>query len=391
MARELIVENVGPVTKAVVAFEDITVLVGPQASGKSVVLELLKLAVDAGAIVRTLKGYGFNWESGADFLDLYLGEGMGASWTPGRSRILWGGKPITVDSLRSGRKKESLFFIPAQRVVTIANGWPRAFMDYLSGDPYVVRAFSENLRRYSAALTPARGGTVFPQSGRLKKGIRDALSEAVFRGLELSLDQHGVQRRLVLKIKNKNDNARFPFMVWSAGQREFVPLLLGLYWPMVPTKTKRRPGLDWVVIEELEMGLHPRAVQAVMLLVFDLVHRGYRVVLSTHSPQVLDVFWALRRLKEHHGEPKDLLRCFQVRGSPAMRAMAESVLKSRWKVFYFDPHAREDEQTRDISNLDPGSENLEEAGWGGLTDFSGRVAEIVAEVANRRRRRRRNS
>jgi len=37
----------------------------------------------------------------------------------------------------------------------------------------------------------------------------------------------------------------------------------------------------------------------------------------------------------------------------------------------------------DISGLDPTSESKEEAGWGGLTEFSGRVGDVVAKVARR--------
>lgn len=50
------------------------------------------------------------------------------------------------------------------------------------------------------------------------------------------------------------------------------------------------------------------------------------------------------------------------------------------KVFYFD---RETRTTRDISDLDPGQEEAGRAGWGGLTEFSGRVNAAVAHaVAN---------
>ena len=42
----------------------------------------------------------------------------------------------------------------------------------------------------------------------------------------------------------------------------------------------------------MEMGLHPRAIAVVMLMVFELMARGYRVCISTHSPQVLDAVWA---------------------------------------------------------------------------------------------------
>lgn len=89
-----------------------------------------------------------------------------------------------------------------------------------------------------------------------------------------------------------------------AGQREFVPLLLGAYQLLPPSKTPRRELLELAVIEEIEMGLHPQAISAAMLLVLDLLQRGYRVYLSTHSPHVLDVIWALHRFRESQAGEK---------------------------------------------------------------------------------------
>ena len=51
--NELKVENFGPIGKAHVDFGDLTILVGAQASGKSLFLELLKLLEDKEAIVET--------------------------------------------------------------------------------------------------------------------------------------------------------------------------------------------------------------------------------------------------------------------------------------------------------------------------------------------------
>jgi predicted ATPase len=45
------VGNFGPIKSADVEFGDLTVLVGPQATGKSIFLQLLKLLVDAGVRV----------------------------------------------------------------------------------------------------------------------------------------------------------------------------------------------------------------------------------------------------------------------------------------------------------------------------------------------------
>ena len=69
-----------------------------------------------------------------------------------------------------------------------------------------------------------------------------------------------------------------------------------------------------------------------------------------------------------------LLEMFQCPKNPQTRKMAEAVLKKDARVYYFGG----DGKTREISNLNPGAQDLEEAGWGGLTEFSGRVANILA-------------
>jgi hypothetical protein len=219
-----------------------------------------------------------------------------------------------------------------------------------------------------------QGEALFPQTRRLKSEIRELLKTTVFASFGLRVDKYGAQKRLVLIQK---DGEPFPFMVWSAGQREFVPLLLGLYWLLPPAKVSRRAEIKWVVIEELEMGLHPQAISVVLLLVLELLSRGYRVCLSTHSPHVLDVVWALNTLRENQANPVKLLEVFGVEATPPMRKMAESVLAKEARVYFFD---RPSGRTHEISNLDPGAADVAEAGWGGLTEFSGRVQEVVASV-----------
>ena len=380
--------HVGPIKRADVTFGDLTVLVGPQATGKSVFLELLKLLVDTGAVLDRLKRYGLDWDKHLGrFLDTYLGEGMRGVWREGRSAITFQGQVVDLERLVGRQKKlkhESLFFIPAQRVLTLAKGWPRPFTDFSAGDPFVVRDFGEKIRVLMETeigiphLETERESqrTFFPEMRRLglKAEIRQLLRETVFYNFRLKVDRHGVQKRLVL-TSGKHDF--LPYMVWSAGQREFVPLLLGLYWLLSTPKVSRQGGIKWVVIEELEMGLHPKAISTVLLLVLDLLSRGYRVCLSTHSPHVLDVVWALNVFKEHGADPRRLLKLFDVEATQTMRSMAEKVLKKDARVYYFDQASGE---TCDISSLYPGAEEAAEAGWGGLTEFSGRVADAVAEV-----------
>ena len=47
------------------------------------------------------------------------------------------------------------------------------------------------------------------------------------------------------------------------------------------------------------------------------------------------------------------------------------------RVYYFDPQSR---ITRDISELDPAASEIAEAGWGGLTELSGKLADVVADA-----------
>ena len=132
-----------------------------------------------------------------------------------------------------------------------------------------------------------------------------------------------------------------------------MPLLLGLYWLMPPTKVKRRGDLQWVVLEELEMGLHPRAISVVMLMVLELVARGYRVCLSTHSPQVLDAIWALHHLKASGAAT--VVASEYIRRPPSLPNAAHAESREigddkNVKVFYFDAVSG---RTKDISDLDP--------------------------------------
>jgi hypothetical protein len=381
--RLLQIENLGPIKSANVQFGDLTVLVGPQATGKSIFLQTLKLFVDLPHIKSEFKRAGVDWQGNLDlFLDVYFGEGM-RSLRNIKTSFSFNGAPYDLKEWLpriKPRAGESMFFIPAQRVLTLRDGWPQAFTYYDPGVPFAVREFSEHLRRSMTDLGSSE--TLFPVPRRMKQEFRELVQQNFFPGFKLKIDPQRAQRRLVLTAGDNEEP--LPFMVWSAGQREFVPLLLGLYYLLTPAGAPRRKGVEWVVIEELEMGLHPRAISVVMLMIFELLARGYRVCISTHSPQVLDAVWALKHLRESGADPKALLKVFDAPASPSMTSLASKVLKKTAKVFYFD---RDGGATKDISNLDAAAEEEGKSGWGGLSEFSGRANEEVAKaVANAGRR-----
>ncbi len=375
-------KNIGQITDADIRFGDLTVFVGPQATGKSIALQFLKLVLDLGHVQDEMTRYGLDWSGELPrFFDAYFGEGMSGLWRQGESKVSWAGRTIDLPRLIGRIRKnkvESAFYIPAQRVLALRNGWPRPFSDYSPGDPFVVAEFSEKLRvlveREFGAQEP-----LFPQPRRLKQEFQDMLQQNVFRGFDLRIDRSRPQKRLVLGPEDRP----LPFMAWSAGQREFVPLLLGFYWLMPPSKAKTRDTIEWVVLEELEMGLHPRAIELLLLMTMELVSRGYRVCLSSHSPQVLEALWALKRLIAYRGSPQALLGVFEAPNTTPLRKLAETVMTKRAKVYYFDPTTG---TTTDISELDVDSEEAGGDGWGGLSEFSGRVNSAVARVvANARR------
>ena len=381
MIERIRAKHIGPVKEADIRFGDLTIFVGPQATGKSIFLQLLKLLVDRTAIHKTMQRFGLPQRGNAgSFFDLYFGEGMASIWKEGRSILTLGRarKPTDLQAYsRMGRSDnpESMFYIPAQRVMSLRDGLTRPFSEYRAGDPFVLRDFSEKLH----GIVQNEIGldeNVFPRPQRIAATLRKPLQDHIFGGFDLRTDTSGHQGRLVLK---QSRGGTLPYLVWSAGQREFVPLLLGLYWLLPPSATPTRDCLEWVVIEEPEMGLHPNGIGAVLNLVMELRLRGYRICLSTHSPHVLDIVWALRFFQENGGLPKDVLKLLGLPSGRKTRELATAALESKYKTYYF----RRDGKVHDISDLDPGSDDIAEGGWGGLTEFSGRVGDVVADVANR--------
>jgi energy-coupling factor transporter ATP-binding protein EcfA2 len=369
------VRNLGPIREASVALADLTILVGPQASGKSIFLQTLKLALDRDSILGRLRLEGLDWHGdGPTLLDLYFGEGMRAIWTKRTMVELLGGRKRVVEPAKLARaraqpnSRTSVFYIPAHRALTLRNGWPRHFGDYALGDPFVVREFSDTLR----LLLEYWERDVMQSS--FTDPTRTLVQQGVFGDFQLRLDTNSPQKRLVLQ---QDARPPLPFMVWSAGQREFSPLLLGLNFVMSRTGDR---GNRVVVLEEPEMGLHPKAITAVLLLVLELLRRDYRVCVSTHSPHILDLVWALRVFRERRAGPAQILDIFGMKDDTEGKKIATGVLQRSVHVYYFD---RQLKQVTDISRLDPDSPHVPETNWGGLIEWSTRVSDTVADfVAN---------
>ena len=69
------IKNFGPIKDVNLELGDLTILLGAQASGKSLLLQMFKLAKDRKSIVKRLDNYGFIVKGNADnLLNRYLGE-----------------------------------------------------------------------------------------------------------------------------------------------------------------------------------------------------------------------------------------------------------------------------------------------------------------------------
>lgn len=381
MASTLLIRNFAHMREVTVEFGDLTVLVGAQGTGKSLALQWLKTALDGKAIVSALAdaGHDVKVERPEVLVDLIFGVGMGTAWRPDETVVEFDGKKIRPSSIPLlGKTDERVFFIPAHRAMLISDGWAAPFQKLTPDTPVVARLFSQNLfDRFSAR----KGDSLFPLDRVLKRQYRQLIDSAVFHGGTVGVEKDPQHTK---RLKLTHGDSQLPFMTWTAGQREFTPLLLGLYH-LLPSRIRLKvESIDWVVIEEPEMGLHPQAVRVFMLLVLDLLWRGYRVVLSTHSPFVLTVVWMLRNLQDAGAEWTSVCDGFDIPATSRteLKKVAEAALQKKIRTYLLHFDKEQLVRSKDISSLDPSDDDLDVAGWGGLTGASSSFGDAVRNAVN---------
>jgi energy-coupling factor transporter ATP-binding protein EcfA2 len=376
--HHLKVKSFGPIKEADVHFGDLTLLVGPQASGKSIFIQLLKLLIDKNHTKRILEQYNFVWEKDLDkILDLYFGENMSKIWRE-KSEILFDGKTYHKSFLNPSKGKifneEQLFYVPAQRILSVSDGRPKNFMEFDVSTPYVLRHFSEILRQlFQNGMD--KSNPIFPIKNRLKEPLRASFNDSIFHDGKIVIDEKTGQRKFRMEIQGMS----VPFITWSAGQKEFLPLLMAFYWLCPPSKVDKKDSYEYVVIEEPEMGLHPAAIQSVILQIIDLLSRDYKVIISTHSPVLLEFAWAFNLLKKSKAKDDVLYELFDLKKISTTKKLFEDILsKKEIKTYYF---SREQNEviSKDISSLDAGNQDISIAEWGGISHFSAKATDIVSK------------
>ena len=357
-----VVENLGPIAKAEVDFGDLTILTGPQASGKTLFLETFKLVKDFDYLIFSFPAN--SEDNGEDFLDYYYGEGMHSLITKDTHLSLNGDKTdinYTREALKRAsdnerNENEQVYYVPAQRSLAFSEGRIKSSDDFINS-PYVVPKFCYYLRLVLGTKT-------------FKFENFDSLHNA-----ELKTRRSAGSLRLSMILHNQV----IPYMAWSTGQRELTPLLMALdyfqgviSWEHLDSNNIKYS--KYIIIEEPELGLHPRAIIEFMFTVLKLMKSGVKVVISTHSSTPLDFVWAINHLKENNANIAEMFD-FKIKDKSVFDGLAEKVIK----VYYFSP----DKKTRkvyskDISSLDVYSEDEDVSNWGGMSLSADRAGSIVS-------------
>jgi len=111
------------------------------------------------------------------------------------------------------------------------------------------------------------------------------------------------------------------------------------------------------------------------------MHAGYKVIVSTHSPVLLEFVWAYNYLKN---VPEDkrvgaLCEVLDVQNSKKNFSFMNDVYKKEIKTYFFSRDTSGKVSAKDITSLDVYSEDVAINEWGGLTQFSSKTNEVVSK------------
>lgn len=366
-----LVENLGPIAKAEVDFGDLTILTGPQATGKTLFLETFKLAKDFPFV----EEYYINSNHISDdvipddnaFLDFYYGDQMHHVITANTypylndkivslsvlGRKIYDEFDRMIDMLATPDKNpEIVLFIPAQRSLALSEGRIKLSDDFINS-PFVLIRFCNYLQKYAKYHS--------------EHILSDTIKNFEFlENADINFRRRAGSPRLEMTIRRQT----IPYMAWSTGQREITPLLMALDY--------LRPKSDYIVIEEPELGLHPRAIIEFMLTVLKIMQTGTKVIISTHSSTPLDFVWTIKHLKEKGAKPTELAKMFDFKIKD--KTVFDNLFDKIFKTYYFAPDKKTKKvYTKDISSLDVYSEDEDVSNWGGMSLSADRAGSIVSK------------
>jgi predicted ATPase len=194
------------------------------------------------------------------------------------------------------------------------------------------------------------------ESIKEKPQIKEFMSLAVFLEEKILLgkgnfEESGVDKELLFST----ESVKLEIDVTSSMIKELIPLVLYLRYLAEPN--------DLIVIDEPEMNLHPAAQVEIIEFLSMLVNAGLNVLVTTHSPYIVDHISNLIEAKRHEN-PEEIKEHFYLEDKRAF------IARDKVSVYLF-----EDNTAKNILAED-GSINWETF-WNVSSDISGIYSQLV--------------
>jgi hypothetical protein len=291
MTERLVIENFGPIKKADIDLRELTVFVGPQATGKSLAAQAVYFLRRYETLLLSLSDTPVNATVSAlekwfgQDLSIYVNPETRLYWNPSEpdqksaSEICWRTNEVHLSQALEDRYntqkpfKETEVYIPAGRAlysflppysllsrVLASQDWPGFILTFYETLGNTINWLRREQDRYS----------ITPSGLFLEERIN-----SIFKG-KIRYDEE------TIALKMENGDILSPTNI-AAGQMEIWP-----FWAIVEAglKSKRFDSAQ-IYFEEPEAHLHPGAQRNIMEMVAYLVRDGTRFLLTTHSPYVL--------------------------------------------------------------------------------------------------------
>ncbi len=310
MPEQLTIRNFGPIQAADIAVHNLTIFVGPQATGKSLAAQALyflrgieellsPVATQQSAplddVLKT-----FKWWLGND-PEIYASTDTSLSWISSgfaeiQRQIYWDDQGVHLNDMlvnRVQQLKETLYglqeqiYIPAGRILYSLLLPASALRFFSQGQqqwPGYLITFYEAVGRATEVLWRAQSNQNLEYTTLLPGSTEsDLLRQSPFLRERIAAITKGAIQYGPSSVSLNIGQKQLSPSAFSAGQMEIWP-----FWAIVEhgLLTGKLP-VSRIYFEEPEAHLHPGAQRSLMEILAFLVRHGVQVVITTHSPYIL--------------------------------------------------------------------------------------------------------
>ena len=287
MIEQITLENIKSHRRTCLELRPLTVLVGPNAAGKSSVLEALRVACwGDGMGLEAMVRYGSDRPPKVELLGEVNGRKWQYSGDPSARGLSSFRAPILAPSTPEGWRHGAIHLqFVAQNLATpwySGETIPRLEMDghglasvighWMTSDPERVQTLTDEVRRILPFVERLR-----VRRAKIRRSERRVL-RLDDKSVPLDEEREVIGEELIFDTVGGKE---LPASAMSEGTLMIVGLLTALY-------TSDSPGL--VLLDDIEKGLHPKAQRDLVRTLRRLVDErpGLQIVMTSHSPYVVD-------------------------------------------------------------------------------------------------------